>query len=82
MIAAPQIGAGMKSRHLVDPDLLGVFDTYAQRLMRHGVSVELHVYAGAYHGFDFLTNAPVAVAARRDSLSALRRFLHPRQAAA
>jgi acetyl esterase/lipase len=55
---------------------------YAQRLMRHGVPVELHVYAGAYHGFDFLTNAPVAVAARRDSLSALRRFLHPRQAAA
>jgi acetyl esterase/lipase len=49
---------------------------YARRLMRHGVSVELHVYAGAYHGFDFLTNAPVAMAARRDSLTALRRFLH------
>lgn len=54
---------------------------YARRLMRQGVAVELHVYAGAYHGFDFLTNAPVAVAARRDSLAALRRFLHPRAAA-
>jgi acetyl esterase/lipase len=51
---------------------------YARRLMRQGVSVELHVYAGAYHGFDFLTNAPVAIAARRDSLAALRRFLHSR----
>jgi acetyl esterase/lipase len=55
---------------------------YAQRLLRHGVPVELHVYAGAYHGFDFLTNAAVAVAARRDSLSALRRFLHSRPAIA
>jgi acetyl esterase/lipase len=55
---------------------------YARRLMRQGVPVELHVYAGAYHGFDFLTNAPVAVAARRDSLAALRRFLHPRPATA
>lgn len=48
---------------------------YARRLMRQGVPVELHVYAGAYHGFDFLTNARVAAAARRDSLAALRRFL-------
>jgi acetyl esterase/lipase len=51
---------------------------YARRLMRQGVSVELHVYAGAYHGFDLLTNAPVAIAARRDSLAALRRFLQSR----
>jgi acetyl esterase/lipase len=48
---------------------------YARRLMRQGVPVELHVYPGAYHAFDFLTNAPVAAAARRDSLAALRRFL-------
>ena len=48
---------------------------YARRLMRQGVPVELHVYPGAYHAFDFLTNARIAAAARRDSLAALRRFL-------
>ncbi len=48
---------------------------YARRLIRAGVSVEIHVYAGAYHAFDVLTNAPIAAAAKRDSLAALRRFL-------
>jgi acetyl esterase/lipase len=48
---------------------------YARRLIRQGVPVELHVYPGAYHAFDFLTNARIAAAARRDSLAALRRFL-------
>jgi acetyl esterase/lipase len=48
---------------------------YARRLNRAGVPVELHVYAGAYHAFDVLTNAPIAAAAKRDSLAALRRFL-------
>jgi len=48
---------------------------YARRLIRAGVSVELHVYAGAYHAFDVLTNAPIAATAKRDSLAALRRFL-------
>jgi acetyl esterase/lipase len=48
---------------------------YARRLIRQGVPVELHVYPGAYHAFDFLTNAGIAAAARRDSLAALRRFL-------
>jgi hypothetical protein len=33
------------------------------------------VYAGAYHAFDVLTNAPIAATAKRDSLAALRRFL-------
>ncbi len=48
---------------------------YARRLIRAGVPVEMHVYAGAYHAFDVLTNAPIAAAAKRDSLAALRRFL-------
>ncbi|HWX80851.1 MAG TPA: alpha/beta hydrolase [Steroidobacteraceae bacterium] len=49
---------------------------YAQRLARHGVPVELHVYPGAYHAFDLEPNAQIAVNARRDSVAALRRFMH------
>jgi len=47
---------------------------YARRLNRAGVAVELHVYPGAFHGFTLMPDAAVAVAARRDSLAALRRF--------
>lgn len=50
---------------------------YARRLMRHGVPVELHVYPGAYHGFELFSQAPVAIDARRDSHEALRRSLRP-----
>jgi len=50
---------------------------YARRLTRAGVATELHVYPGAYHGFDLASGAAVAQQARRDSLDALRRFLHP-----
>ncbi len=50
---------------------------YARRLARQGVPVELHVYPGAYHAFDLEPSARVAVNARRDSVAALRRFLHP-----
>jgi acetyl esterase/lipase len=56
----------------IDEDL-----DYARRLARHGVPVEMHVYPGAYHAFDMAPNARVAKAARRDSLAALRRALHP-----
>jgi len=52
---------------------------YARRLMRHGVSVEMHVYPGAYHAFDLQVDARVAVDAKRDSDSALRRALHPQE---
>lgn len=48
---------------------------YARRLMRAGVPTELHVYPGGPHGFDFHPTAEVSVRARRDSLSALGRFL-------
>jgi acetyl esterase/lipase len=49
---------------------------YARRLVRLGVPVELHVYPGAYHAFDLEPTAQVALSARRDSVAALRRFLH------
>ena len=48
---------------------------YARRLIRAGVPTELHVYAGAYHGFHFASDAKVTMAARRDSVAALGRAL-------
>lgn len=46
---------------------------YARRLMRAGVSTELHVYPGAYHGFRMVPTAQVTQAAERDQLAALKR---------
>jgi len=48
---------------------------YAQRLLRAGVPTELHVYPGAYHGFDMAFDADVTKRFRRDSLAALKRAL-------
>ena len=48
---------------------------YATRLMQAGVPTELHVYPGAFHGFDLASEAKVAQAMNRDRLDALRRAL-------
>ena len=48
---------------------------YARRLMRSGVPVELHVYAGAFHGFNLAIDADVTKRASRDSKAALARAL-------
>jgi acetyl esterase/lipase len=50
--------------------------TYADRLSRGGVPVELHMYRRAYHGFYRATNARVTRQAEQDTREALRRFLH------
>ena len=50
--------------------------TYADRLSRAGVPVELHMYPRAYHGFYRATNARVTKQAEHDNREALRRFLH------
>ncbi|WP_114226807.1 MULTISPECIES: alpha/beta hydrolase [Sphingomonas] len=50
---------------------------YATRLIRAGVPTELHVWPGAFHGFDLMPGPRVADAARAASLAALRRFLEP-----
>ena len=50
---------------------------YALRLTRAGVPVELHVYPGGFHAFDFVPEAAVAEQARRDSRDALARALRP-----
>jgi len=50
---------------------------YAQRLIAAGVSTELHVYAGAYHGFDVLPEAEPAMRMKQDALAAMTRALYP-----
>ncbi|WP_419730421.1 alpha/beta hydrolase [Lichenicola sp.] len=50
---------------------------YARRLIRGGVPTELHVFPGAYHGFDLVPAARNAMVARNRSRAALRRALHP-----
>ncbi len=50
---------------------------YARRLTRAGVSTELHVYRGAFHGFPLAYESDVAKAADRDARAALAKALAP-----
>ena len=50
---------------------------YAQRLIQAGVPTELHVYPGAFHGFDMLApSAAVSKKFKADRDHALTRALH------
>jgi acetyl esterase/lipase len=49
---------------------------YALRLTRAGVPTELHVYPGAYHGFDLNADAGVVQHAKATSYRALKRALY------
>jgi acetyl esterase/lipase len=46
---------------------------YARRLMRAGVPTELHVYPGAFHGFNMMASAKISQSFVRDQLNALVR---------
>jgi acetyl esterase/lipase len=46
---------------------------YARRLMRAGVLTELHVYPGAFHGFNMVAGAKITQTFVRDQLDALTR---------
>ena len=46
---------------------------YARRLIRAGVPTELHVYPGAFHGFNMAESAKVTQSFTRDWLDALKR---------
>ncbi len=48
---------------------------YVRRLTRDGVPVEMHMYAGAPHGYTLLAEAATAQQAIRDQITAMRRIL-------
>ena len=48
---------------------------YAHRLISAGVPTELHVWPGAFHGFDLIPGIPVTDAAQRASRAALAKYL-------
>jgi len=55
---------------------------YASRMLAAGITVELHVYPGACHGFEMIVpTAGVSIACQRDITEALRRALSATPAA-
>ena len=48
---------------------------YAKRLLAAGVPTELHLYPGAYHGYEIAVDAEVTKRSVADALRALKRAL-------
>lgn len=48
---------------------------YARRLVRAGVPTELHLYPGAFHGFNLVPTAGVSIAFERNIMAALKKGL-------
>jgi acetyl esterase/lipase len=49
---------------------------YAMRLMQAGVPTELHIYPGAFHGFEgMVKNAAISIRAANELTLALKRGL-------
>jgi acetyl esterase/lipase len=46
---------------------------YARRLLAAGVATELHIYPGAFHGYEFAAQASVSIASERERRVALAR---------
>ena len=69
--------AGLPPPFIDVGDLAGLLDEnldYARRLADAGVEIELHVYSGAYHGFDmFAPAAAVSMRATEAQIAAFRR---------
>jgi acetyl esterase len=53
---------------------------YAQRLLHAGVAVELHQFAGTFHGFDMIGPTTVGTRALREQVEVLRAVLGPGRA--
>ncbi|WP_239096951.1 alpha/beta hydrolase [Asanoa ferruginea] len=49
---------------------------YAARLMRAGVPTELHVFPGAFHGWEFFPSAAISLRSVEERTSSLRRALY------
>jgi acetyl esterase/lipase len=71
-IGVPPVFIGVGSIDLFAQEALSV----AGRMICDGVSVELHLYPGAYHGFNLIEDSRAAKAFRRDSYAAIKRNLH------
>lgn len=49
---------------------------YAQRLMQSGITTELHVFPGTFHGFDaFIPDAAISVRAKNEIVNALKKAI-------
>lgn len=68
--------SGLPRTHIVTAEFDPLRDegiTYAQRLLTAGVSTELIVYAGTFHGSTMFSDAAVSKRMSRDTIDALRR---------